>query len=105
MKKLRNWVILGALTAVFLIPMKSEAGVKVYVRFGPPRLKAVKVVKPAKPYRHAVWVAGHWQFKKGRYVYLNGYWVKPRRGYVYVQARWIKTPRGYCFVPGHWVKK
>ncbi|MFQ5639809.1 MAG: hypothetical protein ACE5IR_17650 [bacterium] len=105
MKKLRSYLILGALAGMFFTPLASEAGVRVYLRFGPPKLKTVKVVKPVKPFRHAYWVSGHWAHKNGRYVYVSGYWTKHRHGYVYVNARWLKSPRGYYFVPGHWVKK
>ena len=105
MKKLRDVLVFGALAAMFLMPLQSDAGVKVYLRFGPPRLKRVKVIKPARLCRNAIWVAGHWRYKNVRYGYVDGYWVKPRHGYVYVQACWVKTPRGYYFAPGHWVKK
>lgn len=105
MRKLRSLIVSGALAGMFLAPVQSDAGVRVTVRLGPPKLKHVRVVKPRKPYRNAVWVSGHWKYVNGRYVYVRGSWVRARRGHVYVQAVWVRSPRGYCFVPGHWVKK
>ncbi|MFQ5708581.1 MAG: YXWGXW repeat-containing protein [bacterium] len=105
MSKLRNLIVLGALSALFLIPSLSTAKTRVYIRFGPPPLKAVRVIKPPRPYRGAVWVSGHWAFRKGRYVWVNGYYVKARPGHVYVRGHWKKTPRGYYYVPGHWARR
>ncbi|MFQ5651732.1 MAG: hypothetical protein ACE5IY_17480 [bacterium] len=105
MNKLSKWLLGGALVILISFPVQSEAGVGVYVKLGPPKARRVKVVKPAKPYRHAVWVAGHYQHKNGRTVWVNGVWIKHKVGFVYVQPHWKKTPHGYWFVPGHWVKK
>ncbi len=104
MKAWKSILGAAALATVFMFPMQSEAGVRVYVRFGPPRAAAVRVVKPACPYRDAIWVKGHYVYRHGRYVYVKGHWVQARRGYRYVQPHWVKTPRGYFFVAGHWVK-
>jgi hypothetical protein len=91
---------------MFAAPSESLAGVHVYLRFGPPPpVRTVTVVRPAKPYRHAVWVAGHWKYDCGRYIWVDGHWIKARRHYVYVQPHWVRTPRGFYFVPGHWVRK
>ncbi|MFQ5864612.1 MAG: hypothetical protein ACE5IW_05215 [bacterium] len=105
MRKLRNLIVIGALSGLFLLPSSGEAHTRIYLRFGPPHLRTVKVVKPPRPYRNVVWISGHWVYKRGRFVWVNGYWVKARRNYVYVAAHWKKTPRGWYFVPGHWVKK
>lgn len=105
MKKAIKMIVTGALFGLLLIPAKSDAGVRVYVKIGPPRLKTVRVVKPAKLYRHSVWVAGHWQYRNGRHLWVSGYWIKKRPGYVYVQPHWKKTRHGYYFVSGHWVKR
>jgi hypothetical protein len=105
MLKPRNLIPLVLLTVLFLAPLQSKAGVRVYVRFGPPHLRTVKVVKPLKPYPRAVWISGHWAFRSGRYIWVNGYWVKPRARHVYVPGHWEKSPRGWYFVAGRWVKK
>lgn len=105
MKILRNLIAAVALTGIFLVPAQSDAGVRVFLRFGPPSAKTVKIVKPPKPYPHAAWISGHWVFRNNRYVWVKGYWIKPRSGYVYVPGHSRKTHRGWYFVPGHWVKK
>ncbi|MFQ6116381.1 MAG: hypothetical protein ACE5NG_20165 [bacterium] len=105
MKKLRGVIIITALAGLILYPTLSEAHTRIYLRFGPPPLRTIRVVKPHRPYAKAVWIPGHWAYKKGRFAWVNGYWVKARPRYVYVPAHWKKSPRGWYFVPGHWVKK
>ncbi len=105
MYKVRNLIIVSALVSLILFPTLGEAHTRIYVRFGPPALKTVKVVRPAKPYPNAVWISGYWAYRNGHYVWVKGYWVKPRPHYVFVRAHWQKTRYGWYFVPGHWVKK
>jgi len=104
MNKLTRFFAAAALSGLFLLPSLAEAGVRVYVRVGPPKVRAVKVVRPIRPYVKAVWVSSHWQYKHGRHVWVKGYWVNPRRGFVYVQPRWKKNRHGYYFVAGCWKK-
>jgi len=103
-KRIQTIIGLLALSILFNINL-SEAGTRVYVRVAPPKAKIVKVVRPAKPFRSAVWVAAHYQYRNGQYVWVKGHWVKSRHGYVYIQPIWKKHKRGYYYVPGHWVKK
>jgi hypothetical protein len=74
----------------------------VYVRTAPPAVKAE--VKPAAPYKNAVWIAGRWAWKKGEYVWVTGHWVKPRSGYAWVPGHWVKKRRGWIWIEGHWRK-
>lgn len=104
MNRLTKVFAVIAFSGLFLFPSLNEAGVRVYVRLGPPRVRTVRVIKPVSPYRKAVWVAGHYRYTRGRYVWVKGYWLKYRSGYVYVQPHWKKTSHGYFFVPGHWKK-
>lgn len=104
MSKLSSVIVGIALSSMFLLPNDSSAGVRVYVRVGPP-VRTVKVVRPIRPHRHAVWVTGHYAYRGGRYVWVGGRWVRGRHGYVYVQPHWKHTRHGYYFVAGHWVKK
>ena len=67
----------------------------------PPRRKGV-IIKPAKPYRQAVWLSGHWKWRKARYVWVVGHWVKPRRGYVWVDGHWARRGGRWICVAGHW---
>ena len=105
MKKSVRVAIATACFSVLMLSGQSEAGVGVYVRIGPPRARVVKVVRPARPFRSAVWVNGHYVYRHGHYVWVKGYWLKRKPGYVYVQPHWKHTHRGYVFMPGHWIRK
>jgi len=102
MNKLRKFFAAAALAGLFLLPSLAEAGVRVYVRFGPPKVRTVKVVKHVRPCAKVIWVSAHWQYKHGRHVWVKGYWVKQRYGYVYMQPRWKRNHHGYYYVAGHW---
>ncbi len=102
MNKLRKFFAAAALAGLFLLPSLAEAGVRVYVRFGPPKVRTVKVVKHVRPCAKAIWVSAHWQYMHGRHVRLKGYWLIPLHGYVYVQPRWKRNHHGYYYVGGHW---
>ena len=102
MNKLRSFFAAVALAGLFLLPSLAEAGVRVYVRVGPHKVRTVKIVKPVRPCAKAVWVSSHWRYKHGRHVWVRGYWVKPRYGYVYIQPLWKKNHHGHYYVTGHW---
>lgn len=104
MNKLKKFFAVATLAGLFLLPSfaEAEAGVRVYVRFGPPKVRTVRIVKSVRPCAKAIWVSAHWQYKHGRHVRLKGYWVKPRQGYVYVLPRWKKNHHGYYYIAGHW---
>lgn len=55
MNKLRKFFAAAALAGLFLLPSLAEAGVRVYVRFGPPKVRTVKVVKHVRPCAKAIW--------------------------------------------------
>ncbi len=88
-KRIPNIIGVSILILLFNIT-ESEAGTRIYVRVAPPKARIIKVVRPARPFRNAVWVAAHYQYKKGHYVWVSGRWVKHRHGYVYVQPGWKK---------------
>lgn len=101
MKQLIKFSLLIAILGVFSLPARSDAGVRVTVRIGPP-VRTVRVLRPRRPYYGAVWVNGHYVYRHGHYVYAKGVWIKPRPHHVYVQPHWRKSRHGYYFVPGHW---
>jgi hypothetical protein len=105
MRRLIHLIVMGAVASIFFLPLGSEASVRVYLRIGPPPIHTVKVIRPVKPYRDAVWVAGHWNYMNGRHCWAAGYWIENRPNFVYVQPHWVKSGRGFYFVPGHWVKR
>ncbi len=99
MRMVRMFFLVAFLSGSLLFS-NSCAARPIYVKTAPP---AVKVeVRPAPPYRGAVWVPGHWAWRHGRYVWVKGHWVKPRHGYVYVPGHWVKKRYGWVWVSGHW---
>jgi len=102
MNKLTKVFTAAALAGLFLLPSLAEAGVRIYVRVGPPTVRTVRVIKPVRPCAKAIWISAHWQYKHGRYVWVKGYRVKPRHGHVYVRPRCKKNRHGYYYVTGHW---
>jgi hypothetical protein len=81
----------------------SCAARPVYIKNPPPVVKVDK--KPAKPFPNALWIDGHWAWKRGKYVWISGHWVKPRPGYVWVPGHWVNQPRGWVWVAGHWKRR
>ena len=91
------------ISALILAALLVETGIgcATYVRVAPPPPKTE--VKPSKPFPNAVWIDGHWKYKRGHWVWVPGHWAKrPRSGAVWVSGHWVKTPRGWKWVPGHW---
>ncbi len=95
-------IFLTAFLSFFIFPLFGAANAAIYVRTAPPAKKVV--VKPAKPYKNAVWVSGHWGVKGGNYVWISGHWTKHRHGCVWVDGYWKKTPKGWVWVKGHWAR-
>ncbi len=87
--------------AVAFFSCAGHAHTGVIVKVQPPAQKVV-VVKPAKPYKNAVWVPGHWTWKRGNYVWKKGHWIKARKNHVYVSGHWAKRHGGWVWVAGHW---
>ena len=53
----------------------------------------------SSPYRGAVWIPGHNEWVRGRWVWVGGYYTyPPRRGGYWVQPRYR---HGYYY-PGYW---
>jgi hypothetical protein len=72
----------------------------VAVQYGPPPPPRYEVV-PA-PRRGMVWVAGHWEWRGHRHVWVNGYWVRTRPGYHYRQPVWVEHGGRWEWRGGGW---
>ncbi len=73
----------------------------VKVKAPPPPPRAVVVTRPARPGAGHVWIAGHYVYRGGRYIWVKGAWVKPpRKGVVWVPGR-FDTRKG-VWVSGRW---
>ena len=100
---MRTFISLFLISLFFTSIFFSCAARTVYLKSPPP---AVKVeVKPAKPFPNALWNAGHWAWKGGKYIWISGHWVKQRPGYVWVPGHWINRPRGWVWVAGQWKRR
>jgi hypothetical protein len=94
-------LILWAGVVLLLVGTLNCGSRYVVVSSPPPPPKAE--VRPPIPHPKAVWIPGHWEWKKGKYVWVPGHWVKePPPGAVWTPGYWKKTRRGYIWVPGHW---
>jgi hypothetical protein len=103
MKSLKGMLFVSALLLALLNPIEKPALARgrVVVKVAPPAPRLV-VARPACPYRNGVWVAGYWQWQKGKHVWIDGRWAKPKHGQVWVDGHWQNTPDGWEWIPGHW---
>lgn len=58
-------------------------------------------VRPEPPAPGAVWIAGEWEWRGGRYVFIRGHYVVNETR-AWVPGHWRATPGGYVWVRGHW---
>jgi hypothetical protein len=59
----------------------------------------------ASPYRTAVWIAGHNEWKDGGYVWVGGYYsYPPQENNHWVAPVYSHTEQGYLYESGHWSK-
>jgi hypothetical protein len=90
---------LVAFSILITTAITSDAQVRIFVRTRP--VEPV-IVRPAAPYRGAVWIPGEWQWRGGRYVYVNPHYVHARRGHVWTQGHWNNISGGSVWVAGRW---
>jgi len=67
----------------------------------PPPPSRVEVRGPA-PMGDGIWIAGHWEWRDGRYLWIDGRWERDRAGYVWVEPRYARQGVGWVYVRGHW---
>ncbi len=66
----------------------------------PPRVESPG--PPPSP--NAVWIAGHWLWRNGRYDWVAGRWEDAPPGASYVPGRHKQTGQGWVWEPGRWRK-
>ncbi len=94
-------LVLLALLAVSMLTVGSgqASAQSINIQVGTPPPPLVVEHRWAPPYRGAVWIAGHHEWIRGRWVWVAGYYTyPPRRGAYWVPARY----RGGYYYPGHW---
>lgn len=79
----------------------SVPGIHVSVAPPAPRIE----VRSRAPSAAHVWIAGHWEWRRGGHVWIPGRWaLPPAAGYRWDAARWVHDPNGqWTFYDGHWV--
>jgi len=82
----------------------AEAKPFVVVKKELPKRVLLIVNKPKCPYKHGVWIAGHWRWQNSQFVWAEGYWVKHRPGFTWVDGHWGKSHEGWIWIEGHWRK-
>lgn len=101
MKKIQlrlSALALVALAALFAAPSQASAAF-VDIQVGGPPPPPVVERRWAPPYRGAVWIPGHQEWIRGRWVWVGGYYgYPPRPGAYWVPGRYR---HGY-WRPGHW---
>ena len=95
---MRRWH--NAVAAALFAGALSVSACSTTVKVPPPPPRAE--VKPAPPWRDAVWVKGHWKHHKGGWVWVAGRWEKPRAGRTWVDGHWEKRGGRWVRVKGHW---
>lgn len=93
-----------ALSLALTVPVGVEAqrvNVTIEAPSAPPARRAE--TRPARP-ANAVWVAGHWERSRSRWVWSPGYWVMPRAGHVLVAPRWVRRGNRWVYQHGGWAR-
>ncbi len=71
----------------------------------PPPPPHIDPPRPPDPGGNALWRAGHYQFRNGRYLWIPGAWVvPPRAGLEWVPGFYKQTREGGLYINGHWRK-
>ena len=91
---------LVAIVMSFVTPSKASA-VDIGIQVGVPPPPIVVEHPWARPYRGAVWIAGHHEWVNGAWVWVGGYYAYPP----YPGAVWIGPSyrHGY-YHAGHWAR-
>jgi hypothetical protein len=80
---------------------RAPAGRVVLVDVPPPALQEEQV--PGRPGPHHVWIAGHWRYRNGNYLWVRGRWeVPPRPRARFVAPHWDERGGSHLFVEGYW---
>jgi YXWGXW repeat-containing protein len=74
---------------------------RVYIRSGPPPVRAEVVARSPGP--GYVWVPGYYAYERGGYAWVPGRYERPPRGRArWVPSHWERDRRGWYFVEGRW---
>ena len=93
-------IVLAAMLAGSLGSVAAPAlSAIVIVREAPPELRSERMM----PQRAGkVWVAGHWDWRGNRHVWVRGKYINARRGYYYAEPRWEERDGRWQLERGNW---
>jgi len=100
-----KWVLAAAAILIGLGGIHSaSADPSLSIRIGPQGPPPEREdARWESPHRTAVWIAGHHEWKEGRYVWIGGYYSYPPTGrHRWVQGSYPHQEDGYYYRPGHW---
>ena len=98
---MRSFIAAALVTGSMLATACASGGGHVYVRSGPPPVRAEVIgVAPGPGY---VWMPGYYRYNGGGYVWVGGRWDRPPRARArWVPGHWQRDRRGWYYVEGHW---
>lgn len=94
--------LIGMLATTPQVSADSFVSVRIGMEGPPPPRQDIRW---ERPYRTAVWIPGHYEWRHKHYVWIAGYYeYPPRRNSHWVEPRYIRHRDGsYYYRPGHWV--
>jgi len=97
---LRKVALAGAAFVLLSVSAgQASAATYVSVRVGTPPPPLIVERPWPRPYSAAVWIPGHHEWIRGRWVWVGGYYAyPPHRGDYWIAARYS----GGYYYPGHW---
>jgi len=104
----RTWVVamtalaLGLGDALVVAPALTPAVAQEAAPKPPPAPQVESPGPPPGP--NAVWIAGHWFWRSGKYEWVPGQWETAPPGASYVPGRHKQTGQGWVWEPGRWRK-
>lgn len=99
---MKRYLAMLALAGLTLVPVPAWAGVRVYLRTGPPA--PIVDVRGAAPSGRHVWIPGYHRWDGKAHVWVSGRWeLPPAHRKAWVAGRWDRDRRhGWYWVEGHW---
>jgi hypothetical protein len=98
MKKFLLAALVASAFGTFSLPSTARV-VVVQTAPPPPREEAA----PA-PRRGYTWVAGHWEWRNNKHMWVRGTWIRERRGYHYTQPTWVENGGRWEMKRGGWAR-
>jgi hypothetical protein len=96
---LKRTLLAAGLAATLGFAAVPSQAVTVYVHEAPPPLRVETVPAPRAGYQ---WVAGHWDYRDNRYVWVEGTWMPERVGYRYEGPTWVQRDGNWYYREGEW---